>query len=93
MAEVKSTAPRFALQAGDFLKSLILGIGAPILYVVQEMIPGWDIPPIAKVAIAATVTYLLKNFFNGPSLIVHDPSKKMIEEAKEGNLEVVKKDV
>lgn len=47
----------------DFLMGWIMAIGTPIIYVVQELIPSWDIDPIYKVAISASLTYLIKNFF------------------------------
>ena len=47
----------------DFLRGWIMAIGTPLLYFLQEMIPGFDIHPMYKIAISASVTYLLKNFF------------------------------
>lgn len=47
----------------DFLMGWIMAIGTPIIYVIQELIPSWDIDPIYKVAISASLTYLIKNFF------------------------------
>lgn len=47
----------------DFLMGWIMAIGTPIIYVVQELIPSWDIDEIYKVAISASLTYLIKNFF------------------------------
>lgn len=58
---MKST--RFTLQARDFLKGLLMGVGTPVLIVVQELIPNWPLTLIEKAALSATVTYLLKNFF------------------------------
>ena len=47
----------------DFLRGWIMAIGTPLLYLLQEMIPGFDINSIYRIAISASVTYLLKNFF------------------------------
>ena len=73
----------FSLKLRDILKSFIIAVGTPILYLVQELIPGWNVPPIAKAAIAATITYLLKNFFNNDVksavTIVEEAEKKQIE--------------
>lgn len=52
----------FSLKTRDFIKGLVIAVGTPVLYVVQEMIPGWPLTPIQKAALSATVTYLLKNF-------------------------------
>ena len=46
----------FSLKLRDVLKSFIIAVGTPVLYLVQELIPGWNVPPIAKAAIAATIT-------------------------------------
>lgn len=96
MAEVKATAPKYSLSQNDFLKGLIMAIGTPVISVVLSTVQAgswqfdWNL--IGTTAVSALLVYLGKNFFNGPSLVVADPSKKMVEEAKQGNLEVVKKD-
>lgn len=64
----------------DFLMGWIMAIGTPIIYVVQELIPSWDIDPIYKVAISASLTYLIKNFFTSsekPNI------QKLLDEQKE----------
>lgn len=45
-----------------------MAVRTPVLYLIQEIIPGWDIPfvegsaeQIVRVGIAAFVAYLLKN--------------------------------
>jgi hypothetical protein len=84
MANKVIVSEQFSLKARDFLKGLIMGIGAPVLYVVQELIPGWDVHPVAKVAIAATITYLLKNYFDKPKVVtVYDTNKKATEVAED----------
>ncbi len=47
----------------DWIKGFILGVGTPVLYLLQGLIPGWNIDPILKVALSATATYLIKNYF------------------------------
>ncbi len=54
---------RYSLKLKDWLKGLILAVGTPVLYVVQELIPNWPLSPIEKAAISAFITYLIKNFF------------------------------
>lgn len=63
MANQVIVSPKFTLKVRDFLKGAIMAIGTPVLYLVQEMIPGYDIHPVAKAAIGALITYLLKNYF------------------------------
>lgn len=67
------------LKTRDFLKGLIMAIGTPVLYMVQEMVPGWNIDPIYKAAISAAATYLLKNFLTDD---VAAAKKVIREEAK-----------
>lgn len=69
----------FSLNWQDFLKGLIIAIGTPVLYILQELIPDWNLSPIEKAALSAGVTYLLKNFFTPtPSAIQIDPSKTAV---------------
>lgn len=53
----------FSLKARDWIKGLIIAVGTPVLYLLQELIPNYPLTPIEKAALSATVTYLLKNFF------------------------------
>lgn len=96
MAEVKKTADRFDLSKNDFLKGLLMAVGTPVIAVLLATVQAgswqfdWNL--IGTTAVSAFLMYLGKNFFNKPSIVVVDPSKSMIEEAKQGNLEVVKKE-
>lgn len=96
MAEVKKTADRFDLSKNDFLKGLLMAVGTPVIAVLLATVQsgGWDFDwnMIGTTAVSAFLMYLGKNFFNGPSVIVPNPSKTLIEQAKQGNLEVVKKE-
>lgn len=51
------------LTSADFWKGFIMAIGTPVFYMLQEMIPGWNVDPLIKAALSAGVTYLIKNFF------------------------------
>jgi hypothetical protein len=52
----------FKLDWKDFLKGLILGVGTPVLYYLQEFIPTLtDLEAIYKIAISAFITYIIKN--------------------------------
>jgi hypothetical protein len=72
--QLKLTSKQFGLAASDWLKGLIMGVGAPILYFVQELIPKWNANPVLKVSIAAVITYLLKNFFDKQKAVITDPA-------------------
>lgn len=47
----------------DFLRGMIMAVGTPVLYLLQELIPNYPMPIVAKCALAALITYLIKNFF------------------------------
>jgi len=76
MAEKVLVDKQFSLQARDFLKGAIMAIGTPVLILVQELIPNYDINIIYKAAISAIITYLLKNYFSAPSVTTVQPSNE-----------------
>lgn len=70
MAKTKViTSKQFQINTRDFLKGMILAVGTPVLYALQELIPVWEIDPIYKIAISGLVSYLLKNFFERDRVI------------------------
>ncbi len=73
---MKSTM--FSLKKRDWLKSLVMAIGAPLVYWIQSIIPGLDLSPEVKVAISAFLTYIAKNFLTDDT----KTAVKIIEEAK-----------
>lgn len=54
---------QFSLKTVDFLKGLVMAVGTPVLYLLQELIPNYNLHPLLQAGIAALITYLLKNFF------------------------------
>lgn len=72
----------FKLKLRDWLKGLIMAIGTPVLYLAQELIPSWNLPPLAKAAIAAAITYMLKNFFTDDVKVAE---KVLNEDAKKNS--------
>ena len=58
----KVISKQFSLSKRDFIRGFIISVVTPMLYVIQEMIPGWDVDPIIKAGISAGISYLLKNF-------------------------------
>ena len=47
----------------DFLKGLILAVGTPLLYFLQEILPTMGLSEWQKIALSAIVAYLIKQFF------------------------------
>jgi len=73
----------FTLKVRDFLKGLIMAVGTPVLYMVQELIPNWPLNPIEKAGLSALVTYLIKNFFTNDTAT----AVKVVQEAQEKKIE------
>lgn len=84
----KLVSAQFALKWRDFLRGFIMSVGTPVIYALQELIPGWNIDPILKIAISAGLTYLLKNFFEPTKILEVNPSKEKVEQTKINNIEV-----
>jgi len=86
MANRKLVSSQFDLKWRDGLRGLILAVGTPVLYAVQELIPGWEIDPILKIAVSALVAYLLKNFFEPTKIIEVNPNESKIETVKNSEI-------
>jgi len=71
----------FTLDKKDFFKGLILAVGTPVLYYLQEFVPTISgLEPIYKIAISAFITYILKNFVqDSKGDILGKPSEEPIE--------------
>jgi hypothetical protein len=67
---------RFSLKLRDWLKGLLMGVGVPVLYAVQELIPNWPLTPIEKIGLGAFVTYILKNLVTDDNKV----AKKVLTE-------------
>lgn len=84
----------FSINWRDFLKGMVMAVGTPVLYVVQELIPHWPLNHIEQAGISALVTYLLKNLFTPAQIVVSNASKAEIEAIKSGDaaLKVIDKE-
>jgi hypothetical protein len=52
----------FGLNVLDFLKGLIMSVGTPLLYLLQETLPNFGLEQWQKIALSALIAYLLKQF-------------------------------
>ncbi len=86
MTQLKSDF--FSLKTKDFLKGLVMFVGTPVLYLLQDLIPRYGLHPLLQAAIAATITYLLKNLFTDS---VKEAQKTIVTAQKEQNDEMLKK--
>lgn len=53
----------------DVGQGFIMAVGAPLLYYLQTLIPGWD-NPLLQSAISAGVTYIIKKFLTPSTVII-----------------------
>lgn len=82
-----TTSDRFNINWRDFFRGMILFVGTPVFYTLQELIPGWDANPLLKIAIGALITYIIKNFFQPTAIVVKNPSEASVEAVREGKAE------
>jgi hypothetical protein len=72
--ETKKTSDFLRLNAADFLKGLVMAVGAAVLTVLSESINAGNFqfnwPDIWHIALATSVTYLIKNLFTGAQTII-----------------------
>ena len=79
----KTVSTRFKWVRSDFFKGLVIAVGTPVLYILQEMIPNYPLTPIEKAALSATITYLIKNFFTDDVKVAKKVIRKVkVQEAK-----------
>lgn len=70
-----------SLKQRDAIRGFIVAVLTPVLYLLQELIPHYDIPIIFKVALSGGVAYLIKNFFTKPD----NEIKRFAEEGPGGS--------
>ena len=63
------TSKKWSVNLYDVGQGLIMAVGAPLLYYLQTLIPGWN-NPMLQAAISAGTTYLIKKFLTPSSIII-----------------------
>ncbi len=91
MATTTVTSNQFSLSKNDWLKGFIMFVGTPVLLALQQLIPNWHIGSpgtdlLVKAAISAAITYLLKNFFDKPKVVISD--QQTVQDVKAGDAKV-----
>jgi hypothetical protein len=85
-----TTSGKFSLGSKDFWKGFIMAVGTPVLYFLQEYIPLMDnVPALAKIAISAAITYLIKNFFAPAQIVISDPHPGQVEAVNNGDAKAI----
>jgi len=52
------TSKQWTLSARDWIRGAILAVATPVLYLLQELIPGYPLSPIEKAALSAFIAYI-----------------------------------
>ena len=74
---------QFSIKWRDVVKGILLSVIVPVLVAAQGMLENpetdFDWSFLAKVAVAAFIGYILKNFFGRPKIIITANSNKAAE--------------
>lgn len=66
-------SPQFAINWNDVLKGLIMAIGTPVLFVIEQTVNSGTVTfnwkEIGMAALAGGITYLTKNFLSKPAAV------------------------
>ena len=89
---VTTSSKRFTLNSNDFIKGLIMAVGgAAVTLALDSLNAGsfdFDWKKIVAGALTAGLTYLAKNFFDKPKVVVTDVTDKTIDAVKAGTANV-----
>jgi hypothetical protein len=91
MTTTTSSGP-FSLNWRDFLKGLLVAVLSPVFTIIMtslnagELTFNWKV--IGAVALAALLSYLLKNFLTPAQIVITDAKPATVEAVKNGEAEV-----
>ena len=92
MANITTSSKRFTLNLNDFWKGLLVAVGGAIFQVVWDTVNSgsleFDWIAIGRTALLAGLSYLGKNFFDKPKIVVTDVKPDTIEGVKDGTIDV-----
>ena len=69
MANKIITNQQGSLNWRDLIKGAIMAVGTPVLYILSEMIPNFNLDPIVRAGLSALITYLIKNVLAPASVV------------------------
>lgn len=88
-----TTSKRFTLNLSDFWKGLFMTIGGAIVGIIMDSINQGNFEfnwaAIWKGALAAGITYLFKNFFDKPRIVITDPNPTSVDQVNNGEAKAV----
>ena len=89
---VTTSSKRFTLNGNDFIKGLIMAVGgAAVTLLLDSLNAGsfdFDWKKIVAGALTAGLTYLAKNFFDKPKVVMTGVTDKTIDAVKDGTADV-----
>jgi len=83
MATKVILSEQFKVNATEWLKGAVLFVGTPLIYLLQELIPGWNLDPIVKAAISAFLTYIIQTLVEKPKVTTVYSSNEKAEAISE----------
>lgn len=73
-------SPQFAINWSDVLKGLIMAVGTPVIFIIQQTISSGQLTfnwkQIGMAALSGGVAYLIKNYFSKPAAVSDSPAAK-----------------
>jgi uncharacterized MnhB-related membrane protein len=93
MAQTTTTSSgQFSLNYKDLLKGLVLAVISAVLTALLPLLQAGDFKLnwalIGTVAATTAVSYLLKNFFQPPTVIIENPPKSVVDAVKNDEAEI-----
>ena len=89
---VTTSSKRFTLNGNDLIKGLIMTVGGAIVTAAIDSLNAgnldFDWKKIIVGGLTAGLTYLAKNFFDKPKVVITDVTDKTIDAVKDGTSEV-----
>lgn len=90
--QTATTSKQFSLNLSDFWKGLILAVVVPVLKVIMDTINTGELTfnwgAIGRLALAAILGYLLKNFLDPAKIVISGATAATIDKVKEGEIDV-----
>lgn len=86
--QTATTSKQFSLNLSDWWKGLILAVVVPVFKVILDTINTGELTfnwgAIGRLALAAIIGYLLKNFLTPSKIVVSGATEAVMESVKEG---------
>jgi len=80
------TSKKWTVNWYDIGQGFIMAVGAPVLYYLQTLIPGWD-NPLIQAAISAGTTYIVKKLFTESSIVLKPTDEELINKIEAAKAE------